>query len=103
MYTFNQGAPVTGLFSFHQSEAKMYLMYILVLFFFLHSNLRLAMVSVVAYANWRLSFNVSECKQSGPYELLSTVRLRPQVNALHAVFSMSGNECERCALLFTLM
>ena len=33
------------------------------------------MVSVVAYAKWRLSFNVSECKQSGPYELLPTVRL----------------------------
>ena len=40
-----------------------------------HSNLHLARVSVVAYAKWRLSFNVSECKQSGPYELLSIVRL----------------------------
>ena len=68
----------------------------------IHSNLHLARVSVVAYAKWRLSFNVSECKQSGPYELLSTVRLT-QVNALHADFSMSGNECERCALLLTLM
>ena len=29
----------------------------------------------LAYAKWRLSFNVSECKQSGPYEILSTVRL----------------------------
>ena len=41
----------------------------------LHSSLHLARVSVVAYAKWRLSFNVSEWKQSGPYELLSTVRL----------------------------
>ena len=41
----------------------------------LHSNLHLARVSVVAYAKWRLSFNVSECKQSGPYELHSTVCL----------------------------
>ena len=40
-----------------------------------HSSLHLARVSVVAYAKWRLSFSVSECKQSGPYELLSTVRL----------------------------
>ena len=38
-------------------------------------DLHLARVSVVAYAKWRLSFNVSECKQSGPYELLSNVRL----------------------------
>ena len=43
--------------------------------FVIHSNLHLARVSVVAYAKWRLSFNVSECKQSGPYELLSNVRL----------------------------
>ena len=42
--------------------------------FHIHSNLHLAGVSVVTYAKW-LSFNVSECKQSGPYELLSTVRL----------------------------
>ena len=28
---------------------------------------------------------------------------RLQVNALHAVFSMSGNECERCAPLLTLI
>ena len=41
----------------------------------LHSSLHSARVSVVAYAKWRLSFNVSECKQSGPYKLLSTVRL----------------------------
>ena len=41
----------------------------------IHSNLHLARVSVVAYAKWRLSSNVSECKQSGPYELLSTVPL----------------------------
>ena len=41
----------------------------------IHSNFYLAGVSVVAYAKWRLSFNVAECKQSGPYELLSTVRL----------------------------
>ena len=40
-----------------------------------HSNLHLARVSVVTYAKWRLSFNISECKQSGPYELLSAVRL----------------------------
>ena len=39
-----------------------------------HSNLHLARVSVIAYAKQRLSFNVSECRQSGPYELLSTVR-----------------------------
>ena len=44
-------------------------------FWVIHSNLHLARVSVVAYAKWRLSFNVSECKQSGPDELLSTVRL----------------------------
>ena len=43
--------------------------------FQVHSSLHLARVSVIAYAKWRLSFNVSECKQSGPYELLSTVRL----------------------------
>ena len=41
----------------------------------LHSNLHLARVLVVTYAKWRLFFNVSECKQSGPYELRSTVRL----------------------------
>ena len=41
----------------------------------IHSSRYLARVSVVAYAKWMLSFNVSECKQSGPYELLSTVRL----------------------------
>ena len=42
---------------------------------YIHSNLHLTRVSVVAYAKWRLSFNVSKCKQSGPYELLSTIRL----------------------------
>ena len=41
----------------------------------IHSSLHLARVSIVVYAKWMLSFNVSECKQSGPYELLSTVRL----------------------------
>ena len=41
----------------------------------IHSSLHLARVSVVAYAKWMLFFNVSECKQSGPYELLSIVRL----------------------------
>ena len=40
-----------------------------------HSSLHLARVSVVACAKWMLSFNVSECKKSGPYELLSTVHI----------------------------
>ena len=44
--------------------------------FTIHSNLHLSRVSAVAYAKSRLSFNVSECKQSEPYELLSTVRLQ---------------------------
>ena len=43
--------------------------------FVIHSNLHLARVSVVAYAKSRLSFNVLKFKQSGSYELLSTVRL----------------------------
>ena len=41
----------------------------------IHSSLHLARVSVVAYAKWMLSFDVSKCKQSGLYELLSIVRL----------------------------
>ena len=53
----------------------------------IHWNLHLARVSVVAYAKWRLSFNISECKQLGPYELLSTVRL-----------TVAGKRIKRCLI-----
>ena len=50
-----------------------------------HSNLHLARVSVVAYAKWRLSFNVWKCKQSGRYELLSIVRLTAAGKRCHTL------------------
>ena len=43
--------------------------------FDIHSSVHLARVSIVAYAKWTLSFDVSKCKQSGPCELLSTCRI----------------------------
>ena len=67
-----------------------------------HSNLHLARVSVVAYAKWRLSFNVSECKQSGPYELLSTVRLTAAGERItRCLFDESKRVREMCPLAHT--
>ena len=41
----------------------------------LHSNLDLMRVSGMAYTKSRLTLDFSKCKQSGPYELLSSCRL----------------------------
>ena len=68
----------------------------------LHSNLHLARVSVVAYAQWRLSFNVSECKQSGPYELLSAVRLTAAAKRItRCLFDEWKRVREMCPLAHT--
>ena len=68
---------------------------------YIHSNLHLARVSVVAYAKCPSTSRNVNSQGRANYFQPSVSRL--QVNALHTVFSMSGNECKRCALLLTLM
>ena len=44
-------------------------------FFYIHSNLDLMRVLGMSYTKSRLTLDLSKCKQSGPYELLSSCRL----------------------------
>ena len=44
-----------------------------------------------------MTLKLSKCKQSGPYELLSSCRLPAPSNHIRAAFSLSGSECKRCA------
>ena len=48
----------------------------------LHSSPELRKVSGIAYIKPGLSWDVSECKQSGPYELLLSYRLTATMSAL---------------------
>ena len=57
----------------------------------------------MAYTKSRLTLELSKCKHSGPYELLSSCRLPAASKHIRAAFSLSGSECKRCALLLALM
>ena len=69
----------------------------------IHPNLDLVRVSGMAYTKSRLTLKLSKCKQSGPYELLSSCCLPAPSKHIRAAFSLSGSECKRCALLLALM
>ena len=55
----------------------------------------------MAYTKSRLTLKLSKCKQSGPYELLSSCRLPAPSKHIRAAFSLSGSECKRCGLART--
>ena len=69
----------------------------------IHSNLDLARVSGMAYTRSRFTLKLSKCKQSGPYEILSSCRLPAPSKHIRAAFSLSSSECKICALLLALM
>ena len=64
-------------------------------------NLILMIDSGIAYIKSRISLDLLKCKQSVPYELLSSCRLT--ATGKRIAFSISGSECERCALLLALI
>ena len=68
----------------------------------LHSNRDLMRVSGMAYAKSRLTLDLSKCKQSGPYELLSSCRLTAaSKRIMRCVFAEWKRVQEMCPLART--